>query len=261
MARWSVFAGLAVVVGLAAPAGGAEICQGYGPQTPRDIAAKAGANHARFAFAPPASEMNLCNIHFHTQAEHKGPGFSVFAGKSAHGGYRCNGSDALTPAELAPVDAHGGCHGVKPGDTVEVHWVHTTCTANPGEGLDACLTGACANPELRVESQVFLIVNDRDAAQFGDFAYDGNVQDGWHRAKAFPTGSGDPVVFMGSTTGTKYTEQKCSPLQVTWSVRPQCQKLDIRSLNAWCGHNVFKEDHAHGVRPLVTSPALLAEIE
>ena len=55
--------------------------------------------------------------------------------------------------------------------------------------------------------------------------------------------------------------QACSPLQVTWSVRPQCAKLDINSVGKWCESNEFSEDHAHGVRKLVTSPKLLSEIK
>jgi len=69
------------------------------------------------------------------------------------------------------------------------------------------------------------------------------------------------VTFLGSTTGPSYTQAKCSPLQVTWSVRPACTKIDINSLNKWCEGNVFQEDHAHGVRQLVTAPELLAKIK
>lgn len=65
----------------------------------------------------------------------------------------------------------------------------------------------------------------------------------------------------GLTTGPKYTESTCSPLQVTWSVRPKCAKLDINSLGAWCENNEFKEDHAHGVRKLVTNTKLLSKIK
>lgn len=241
---------------------GADLCQGFGPQTPRDISAAAGSNAQVFTLAPAADAMNLCNIHFHTNAEHKGPGFSVFAGAGAHGGYQCNETASLTPAELQdPTDGHGACHGVKPGDTVEVHWVHTSCAVTPGEGLGSCLSDACANPQLRVETQVFLAVNDSSAANFADFVYDGHMVNGLHQAKALPGGTGDPVLFHGSTTGTKYTAQTCSPLQVTWNVRPACAKVDIASLHKWCEGNVFKEDHAHGVRPLVTAPELLAPIQ
>jgi len=206
--------------------------------------------------------MNLCDIHFHVNAEHKGPGFAMFAGVEEHGGYRCNDTSALTPAELAdPGEAHGGCHGVKPGDTIEVHWVHTSCDVAPGPGLASCLSDACANPQLRVETQVFLVVNDPTALDFGAFVYGGNMVSGLHQAKTLPSGTGDPVEFLGSTTGPKYTEQACSPMQVTWSVRPNCAKVNIASLNHWCAGNVFNENHAHGVRQLVTSKELLAPIE
>lgn len=253
-----------VVLGLGAggPAWSAEVCQGYGPQTPRDISSKAGTNKRLFNLAPAAEALNLCNIHFHNNAEHKGPGFKVFAGADKHGGYQCNGQADLTAAELKdPSGGHGACHGVKPGDTVEVHWVHTSCETSPGPGLGSCLSDACANPQLRVETQVFLVVNDKSALNFADYSYGGNKVKTLHQAKGLPSGTGSPVEFLGSTTGPKYTEKKCSPLQVTWSVRPSCAKVDISSLHEWCKGNVFKEDHAHGVRQLVTSPELLSKIQ
>jgi hypothetical protein len=239
-----------------------ELCRGFGPQTPRDISSVAGANQRVFTLAPAATRMNLCNIHTHTNAEHKGPGFSVFAGDSEHGGYQCNETDSLTEAELEdPAHGHGAFHGIKPGDTIEVHWVYTSCDTAPGEGLGSCMSDACANPQLRVETQVFLVVNSPDMLDFDDYAYDGNRVDGLHQAKSLPTGTGDPVVFAGSTTGPKYTESICSPLQVTWSVRPNCGKIDVTSLYKWAEEgNVFNEDHSHGVRRLVTAPELLAPI-
>ena len=236
-----------------------EYCTGYGPQTPRDIDNKSGANPVVFALAPQYQSMNLCNIHLHKNAEHKAREFSIYAGDGEHGGYQCNISKNLSETELAPV---GGdiCNGLKPGDTVEVHWVHSSCDVKPGPGLGSCLSDACANPDLRVETQVFTLVNDPAAMDFEDFTYRNNAS-GLHQAKALPTGTGTPVSFMGSTTGPKYTEQKCSALQVTWSVRPQCAKLNIASLGKWCEGNVFEEDHAHGVRQLVVNPKLLSTIE
>jgi hypothetical protein len=44
-------------------------------------------------------------------------------------------------------------------------------------------------------------------------------------------------------------------------VRPACAKIDIHSLDKWCEGNVFKEDHAHGIRQLVTAPELLSRIK
>ncbi len=255
--------GLVAAFGMVSVASAAELCQGYGPQTPRDIANVAGTNARIFTLATDASQMNLCNIHTHTNAEHKGPGFSVSGGEGEHGGYKCNGTESLTAAELEdPTHGHGAFHGIVPGDTIEVHWVHSSCDVSPGKGLGSCLSEQCANPELRVETQVFLVVNDSNALDFADFTYDGNMSNGLHQAKSLPGGSGNPVVFAGSTTGPKYTQSTCSPLQVTWSVRPSCSKVDVNSLYKWAEDgNVFEEDHSHGVRQLVTAPELLSEIK
>ena len=246
-----------------APAVAQEVCQGFGPQTPRDIGKTGGTNPRVFTVAPASRAMNLCNIHTHTNAEHKGPGFSVSGGAGEHGGWKCNETSTLTPAELVdPAHGHGAFHGVKPGDTIEVHWVYSSCDVGPGEGLEACSSPACANPQLRVEAQVFLVVNDPHALNFADFTYGGKKTGPLHQPKSLPTGTGTPVVFAGSTTGEKYTMATCSPLQVTWSVRPGCAKIDVNSLYKWAADgNVFKEDHSHGVRQLVTAPELLAPIK
>ena len=249
------------------PAGAAEkpadsgLCVHMGPQTPRDIASASGLNTEAFPLAPPVSEMNLCNIHTHTNAEHRGPGFSVFVGAADDGGFACNETPNLSDAELAP--APGAYRGVRPGDTIEVHWVHTSCDATPGEGLGACVPEGCGDdPLLRVEAQVFLVVNDPDALDFATMAYGGNVVDGRHQAKSIPSNTGDPVLFRGSTTGPKYDQRNCSPARVTWNVRPGCARLDINSLHRWAeAGNVFNETQSHGVRQLVTAPELLAPIE
>ena len=251
---------LAGEIEAAAPGG---LCLSYGPQTPRDISNPAGLNSVAFLMAPAASELNLCNIHTHTNAEHKGPDFSVFVGDGEHGGYACNATESLTEAELAaPTVNADGFHGVQPGDTIEVHWVHSSCAVEPGEGLGSCLNDTCANPLLRVEAQAFLVVNDERALDFRDFAYAGTMRNDLHQTVSLPTGTGAPVIFRGSTTGTSYNQSVCSPVEVTWSVRPQCTKLDINSLNAWATEgNVFNETESHGVRQLVTAPELLAPIE
>ena len=251
---------MALGAAIATPVAAQEICQGFGPQTPRDIATLAGTNANLFPLAPSSTEMNLCNIHTHTNAEHKGPGFMVSGGFGEYGGYKCNETSELTEAELAQPEGGGKFKQIKPGDTIEVHWVHTSCDIQPGPGLGSCLSDACANPTLRVEAQVFLVVNDDSALDFNTFAYDNNVVNGKHQPKALPTDTGTPVVFGGSTTGPSYTEAKCSPLQVTWSVRPQCTKVSYSSLEKWAEGNVFDEAKSHGVRQLVTSPELLSPI-
>lgn len=239
-------------------------CKTAGPQTPRDIDSKKGENKHLFPIAPKYQDMNLCNIHFHVNAEHKGKDFSLYAGKGEHGeggGYKCTNTPSLTKEELKSPKG-SGCEGLKPGDTIEVHWVHSSCgDVKPGETLKSCMSEKCTNPSLRVEAQVFLVVNDPTALNFNDLSYDGNIVNGRHQAKALPTNTGIPVEFLGSTTGEKYNNEQCSPLQVTWNVRPQCAKVDINSLGKWCANNVFKETHGHGVRELVTDPSLLSEIK
>ncbi|WP_235851702.1 delta-class carbonic anhydrase [Litorivita pollutaquae] len=241
------------------------LCQGYGPQTPRDISQHAGASRRVFALAPPARDMNLCNIHMHSNAEHRGPGFSVPAAADTDGGFLCNNSHTLTRAERAPVKKRPGRNrgmmGVNPGDTIEVHWVFSSCDVAPGPAPGSCLSPRCANPELRVESQVFLVVNDPNALDFEYFAYGGNRVNGFHQPKEIPGGTGAPVVFAGSSAGTEYSASSCSPYQVTWSVRPNCAKVDIQSVHDWADSgNVFHEYRSHGVRPLVTAPELLSPI-
>jgi hypothetical protein len=238
-------------------------CTGFGPQAPRDIDSKKGTNPQTFSLAPKSEKMNLCNIHFHNNAEHKARDFAIYAGEGEHGhggGYQCKMSKSLSKAELKAPEKDI-CKGLKPGDTIEVHWVHSSCQIKPGKSLGSCLNEKCVNPDLRVETQVFTLVNDKGALNFNDFAYAGNMVNGRHQPKSLPKSTGKPVQFIGSTTGPKYTEAACSEYQVTWSVRPKCAKLDINSLGEWCEKNVFKEDHAHGVRKLVTNPKLLSIIK
>lgn len=254
---------LASVLSVLSFASVANVCEGYGPQTPRDIDSLEGTNKRIFSIAPPSEQMNLCNIHFHNNAEHKAKDFSIYAGegdKGYGGGYMCGISKELSAAELKPVKGKV-CGGLEPGDTIEMHWVHSSCDVKPGAGLGSCLSDTCANPNLRVETQVFTLVNDSSAMDFNDMDYDGNMIDGYHQAKMIPTTTGASVEFLGSTTGPSYdAAQKCSPLQVTWSVRPQCAKLDINSIAKWCESNEFDEKKSHGVRQLVTDKRLLSVI-
>lgn len=245
-----------------------EVCSGFGPQTPRDIDSLKGSNKQNFSRAPSSKNMNLCNIHFHKNAEHKAKAFAIYAGDGdGHGfesGYQCGISKKLSKKEMAPT-AEAICkteHGeLLPGDTIEVHWVHSSCDVKPGATLGACMSPTCSNPDLRVETQVFTLVNDSKALNFKNMDFDGKMVNGFYQAKSLPSNTGKPVEFTGSTTGPKYNNQTCSPLQVTWSVRPQCAKLDINSVGAWCKSNAFSEDHAHGVRKLVTDPKLLSNIK
>lgn len=232
---------------------------GFGPQAPRDIESTAGSNTRMFQPAPPYAEMNLCNIHFHEGAEHKGGEFTNFAGngdgKGYNSGYEYSGE--LSDAELSASDTDAA--GLEPGDTIEVHYVHTTAQITPGPTLGACLSESIMNPQLRVEAQVYVIVNDSNAMDFASLMEVGQVDD-YHQAVNIPNNTGTPVAYAGSTTGPSYNEAG-SPLQVSWSVRPDVVKVHIDTVAAWFGDNMFDEKKAHAVRNLVTNPALLSSIQ
>jgi hypothetical protein len=54
--------------------------QGFGPQSPRDIDQDYGSNTRHSSMVPNRSQLNLCNIHFHKNAEHRGGQFTTHAG-------------------------------------------------------------------------------------------------------------------------------------------------------------------------------------
>lgn len=237
---------------------------GFGPQSPRDIDVIAGNNEREFNAAPAFTEMNLCNIHFHANAEHKGGEFTEYAGHGDGHGYQSGFkySGKLSAEELEPLanevcpSKHGGLNA---GSTIEVHYVHSTAQIKPGPTLGACLSDSINNPQLRVETQIYVLVNDKNALDFGHLTKLGE-EDGLHQAIHIPSNTGTPIQYDGSTTGPGYNE-KGSPFQVTWSVRPKVAKVNIKTVGDWCKSNVFNEDHAHGVRNLVKNSDLLSKIE
>ncbi|NQY65321.1 MAG: hypothetical protein HRT38_16695 [Alteromonadaceae bacterium] len=225
--------------------------KGFGPQSPRDIDSAMGKNSRTFSTAPVYTKMNLCNIHFHKNAEHKGGEFTKYAsngdGHGYHSGYKFSGD--LTTAELTKLDKKIGAskHGsLYPGDTIEVHYVHSTAQVMPGPTLGACLSDSIKNPQLRVETQVYVLVNDKNALNFGKLTKLGE-ENGLQQALNIPNNTGTPIQYAGSTTGPGYNE-KGSPFQVTWNVRPKVAKINIATVDEWLKDNVFNEDHAHGVR-------------
>lgn len=236
--------------------------KGFGPQSPRDLDQIVGNNQRKFSIAPAYTEMNLCNIHFHKNAEHKGGEFTTYAGNGdGHGyssGYKYSGR--LMPEELIPAEVGKNKHGsLVSGDTIEVHYVHTTAQVKPGPTLGSCLDDSTGNPQLRVETQVYVIVNDRTALDFNELTKHAE-KNGYQQALNIPTNSGKGIQYTGSTTGPGYNE-KASPYQVTWNVRPKVLKVDIETVGKWLEGNIYNEDHAHGVRNLVINPDLLSNIK
>lgn len=163
---------------------------GFGPQSPRDIGVLTGSNTRSFEAAPPFSQMNLCNIHFHESAEHKGGEFGTYVGngdgKGSATGFVYSGE--LSASELASytsVVGSGDYGDLQPGDTIEVHFVHTSAQVEPGPTLGACLSEAIMNPQLRVEAQVYVLVNDESALDFVELTRL-EVDDGYHQAVNIP---------------------------------------------------------------------------
>jgi hypothetical protein len=235
--------------------------KGFGPQSPRDIDTLKGTNARVFGEAPAYTDMNLCNIHMHKNAEHKGGEFTKFAGNGDGAGYQTgfvyNGKLSSSETKKINKDICPSPHGgLFPGDTIEVHYVHTTALAQPGHTLGACLGDSISNIQARVETQVFVVVNDKNALDFGKLTKH-EVVNGKHQAPNMLNNTGTPIQYSGSTTGPSYNE-KASPFQISWSVRPEVAKVNIESVGEWCKGNAFKEDHAHGVRNLVTNPKLLS---
>jgi len=246
----------------------AENTQGraFGPQSPRDIDAIEGYNQRIFNAAPASTSMNLCNIHFHKNAEHKAHDFSVYAGNgNGYGylsGYKYSGHLTKKEEKSFKKDvckSHHGDGALMSGDTIEVHYVYTTAKVKPGPTLGACLSDSIKNPQLRVETQVYVLVNDKNALDFKNLTTFEKTGSGLYQAVGIPDNTGTPVQYAGSTTGPSYNE-KGSPYQVTWSVRPHVAKVNIATVGKWCESNIFKENHGHGVRNLVKNPNLLSQI-
>ncbi len=237
---------------------------GFGPQSPRNIDNPIGNNARHFSKALPYREMNLCNIHFHRNAEHKGGEFTTYAGNGDEdgvgGGYRYNGSlaDTETQPLSAPVCASEE-GALNPGDTIEIHYVYSSADITPGKSLKSCFNDSTSNPQLRVEAQVFVLVNDDSAQDFTKLTELAEVN-GYQQAPNIPNDTGTPVEYIGSTTGPVYNEE-ASPFEVTWAVRPKVAKVNALTVGKWCEGNPFEEDHAHGVRNLVINPDLLSPIK
>jgi len=240
--------------------------KGFGPQAPRDIDSVDGSNMRDFNVAPASTEMSLCNIHFHKNAEHKGKNFSVYAGNgNGHGylsGYKYSGTlshEELKPTKHEVCASHHGDGALQAGDTIEVHYVYSTAQVTPGPTLASCLSEAIKNPQLRVETQVYVVVNDKHALDFKALTNFKKEKSGRYQATGIPSNTGKAVQYEGSTTGPGYNETG-SPFQVTWNVRPEVAKVNIDTVGKWCEGNDFDENHGHGVRNLVKNPKLLSKI-
>jgi len=238
-----------------------------GAQAPRDIDSVAGANNKTATTAPAATAMNLCNIHFHKSAEHKGGEFTKYAGNGDGYGYETGYkyTGILTASESSSFEGGEVCTSdngsLHSGDTIEVHYVYSSDDVQPGATLGACLAADRTDgtqPALRVEAQVYVLVNDEQALNFETLTE--ITHNGFYQAPNIPKNIGTAIQYEGSTTGPGYNE-KISPFQVTWNVSPKVAKVSIKTVGEWCHNNNFDEHHAHPVRNLVINPNLLSEIK
>ena len=205
------------------PLSAAEACSVSGPQSPRDITQFAGENPIRFDLADDTTAMNLCNIHFHRSAEHRASDYSILTGEGDYKGWAC--SEPTATAADRHRNGGPGCEGVAVGDTIEVHWVFTSCDTGPGEGLGNCVSCPEEGRNLRVEGRVFVLADE--GLDFADFDY----VDGSSPAQPASLPTADHLVqYLGSTTGPSYDDETCSPYSVGWSVSPTCSPLAIGTL-------------------------------
>jgi hypothetical protein len=143
------------------------------------------------------SEMNLCIIHFHKNAEHAGGEFTQYAGDGDGHGFQSGYvyTSKLTTKERAPVQsaASPSAHdALQSGDTIEVHYVFSSAQVTPGPTLGACLSETNINPQLRVEAQVFVLVNDEEALDFTDLTAI-ETESGYQQAPNIPIDTGTPI--------------------------------------------------------------------
>lgn len=161
---------------------------------------------------------------------------------------------------LALSDGNGAGNGVSVGDTVEFHWVHTTCSqedidngikkalekdSKKDTGLGPC---ACAGGKVVVVGRVFTVTKDSGVKSLSNS----------------PTSAiGDVVSYNGSSTGPKYNNSSCSPVQAGWNVDRNCGEVTLSAIEGWLadGGKKFNESHAHGARELVTAEGNLASFE
>ncbi len=76
---------------------------------------------------------------------------------------------------------------------------------NTSPNID-CLSKAIGNPQLRVETQVYVLVNDEHALNLKELTRH-KKEDGLHQAVGIPNNTGTAVQYEGSTIAPGYNEK------------------------------------------------------
>jgi len=101
------------------------------------------------------------------------------------------------------------------------------------------------NPMINVKAQIVQIVNDPEAPDYP------NMIDSWIEGGPFKRS----VMYAGSTTGTKFNNEICSPYAITWYVNKECVKVSAASFDNMCKdmkeHGMHADTHPHSCRVLL----------
>jgi len=228
---------------------GQHMCATARPQAPRDLTTGAmGSNSIAPMMAlhpdlikPPS--MVLVNTHFHDYAEHKTDAANIPNPNGA--GWACP-----APANKGPEYNWQYCKDVHVGHTYEFHWVHST----GGTGLSPGLGGAFElvnNPSVLVCGQPVVVVNrvpnyDPSLSTFSITSpeYGGRTE-----------GTVPLKTYIGSTTGSSYNNEVCSPYEVNWTVDLACTEVTAEAMDMVCKEMIDAglqvDTHSHKSRMLV----------
>merc|ERR1712129_615138 len=145
------------------------------------------------------------------------------------GGFRCHHYDATDDKFTKPYEWKH-CHGMKVGETYEVHWPHSAAGAcgTPWQYQTPFYDGVFCKDDIisldplntymkiGVQAQVFTIVNDE--SYYYPALMRGMIVDGEYGK--------DIGKYTGSTTGTKRNNEICSRFTpITWQVDRKCQLI------------------------------------
>ena len=239
-------------------------------QSPRDVSVGAPGTRSTRGIPPISAasitQMVHVNTHFHLGAEHKSAGQydnmppsnvnTNPTGEEGHElrpGWFC-ATDALTPQQKARYE-FAACEGVEVGNTYEIHSVWSTGGATIADGLGGAFART-NNANVAVQGQVFVVVNDDSPGLASQ-----NLANGWDSQLALA----DSVKYYGSTTGTSFDNEFCSPYAISWHVDRKCHLVGASSFDKMCADlkalGLKKDLMPHSSRELVKPEFVAPAVE
>lgn len=266
------------------------LCTDAGPQAPKDLTTatlNTAAHGTRNPQAPifthdQMNHMTVVNVHFHLGAEHKSDNYNdeqftedYDASNPVGGPYGVTDHPArpgfygsgYSPSGRKDRDAvPAPCKGMKVGDTIEVHWVHSSAGVRQPDdgdyqlledGLGSAVNGrALRNPQVHVEAVVYQILPDGDAGI--TFTPVGSLREThWPDEPS----ADEYIRYVGSSTGMSYTgneegpTQTCSPYLINWGVDLRLHKVSSTTMQEFCSlllaEGLVKDVLVHGSRRIL----------